>query len=123
MTLVAGTNRKMDKSTVLQATISFLKRNKEMSSQHCQQEEVTETLKPKYISNAEFSPVIQINIMLSNILYQYIDIGKIICISILVFIQLDYQCNIDNIEIFMAMYYLYIDHAIYCKFRTIYCRG
>jgi len=55
MTLVAGTNRKMDKSTVLQATISFLKRNKEMSSQHCQQEEVTETLKPKYISNAEFS--------------------------------------------------------------------
>ena len=65
MTLVAGTNRKMDKSTVLQATISFLKRNKEMSSQHCQQEEVTETLKPKYISNAEFSPGIQINIMLS----------------------------------------------------------
>lgn len=55
MTLVAGTNRKMDKSTVLQATISFLKRNKEMSSQHCQQEEVTEKLKPKYISNAEFS--------------------------------------------------------------------
>ena len=65
MTLVAGTNRKMDKSTVLQATISFLKRNKEMSSQHCQQEEVTETLKPKYISNAEFSLGIQINIMLS----------------------------------------------------------
>ena len=32
MTLVAGTNRKMDKSTVLQATISFLKRNKEMSA-------------------------------------------------------------------------------------------
>ena len=26
-----------------------------MSSQHCQQEEVTEKLKPKYISNAEFS--------------------------------------------------------------------
>ena len=34
MTLVAGTNRKMDKSTVLQATISFLKRNKEMTAQH-----------------------------------------------------------------------------------------
>ena len=55
MTLVAGSNRKMDKSTVLQATISFLKRNKEMSAQTSQQKEVTEQWKPPYISNAEFS--------------------------------------------------------------------
>ena len=55
MTLVAGSNRKMDKSTVLQATISFLKRNKEMSAQTSQQKEVNEQWKPPYISNAEFS--------------------------------------------------------------------
>ena len=32
-----------------------MKRNKEMAAQHSQQEEVTESWKPSYISNAEFS--------------------------------------------------------------------
>ena len=59
---------------------------------------------------------IQINILLSNILQQYIDIA-----NININIGFSSSSNI-NIEKLVAIYCQYIDQAIYCQFlAAIYC--
>ena len=66
---------------------------------------------------------IQINILLSNILQQYIDIANI-NININIGFSSSSNININiNIEKLMAIYCQYIDRAIYCQFRAIYCRN
>ncbi|XP_069165671.1 neuronal PAS domain-containing protein 2 isoform X2 [Procambarus clarkii] len=52
--MVASNTRKMDKSTVLKATIAFLKNQKEISVR-CQNQEVREDWKPSFLSNEEFT--------------------------------------------------------------------
>ncbi|KAK4312916.1 hypothetical protein Pmani_015687 [Petrolisthes manimaculis] len=53
-TMVASNNRKMDKSTVLKATIAFLKNQKENSIRP-QSHEIREDWKPSFLSNEEFT--------------------------------------------------------------------
>ncbi|KAK8751561.1 hypothetical protein OTU49_009113 [Cherax quadricarinatus] len=52
--MVASNTRKMDKSTVLKATIAFLKNQKEISVR-CQNQEVREDWKPSFLTNEEFT--------------------------------------------------------------------
>ncbi|XP_071544247.1 uncharacterized protein [Panulirus ornatus] len=52
--MVASSNRKMDKSTVLKATIAFLKNQKEISVRS-QTHEIREDWKPSFLSNEEFT--------------------------------------------------------------------
>ncbi|XP_054717765.1 circadian locomoter output cycles protein kaput-like [Uloborus diversus] len=52
--MVTSTSRKMDKSSVLRATISFLKNHSELSVQS-QSVEVEENWKPSFLSNEEFT--------------------------------------------------------------------
>ncbi|XP_037803864.1 circadian locomoter output cycles protein kaput-like, partial [Penaeus monodon] len=52
--MVASNNRKMDKSTVLKATIAFLKNQKEISVRS-QSHEIREDWKPSFLSNEEFT--------------------------------------------------------------------
>ncbi|XP_035680971.1 neuronal PAS domain-containing protein 2-like isoform X2 [Branchiostoma floridae] len=52
--MVSSNNRKMDKSSVLQSTIAFLKRNKEITAQS-EANEIKENWKPPFLTNEEFS--------------------------------------------------------------------
>jgi len=53
-TMVSPNNRKMDKTTVLKTSISFLKQHNEMSIRS-QAEEIQNHWKPSFLSNEEFS--------------------------------------------------------------------
>merc|ERR1719397_2446700 len=53
-TMVSQNKRKMDKTTVLKTTISFLKQHNEMSIRS-QAEEIQTDWKPMFLSNEEFS--------------------------------------------------------------------
>ncbi|WAQ99737.1 CLOCK-like protein [Mya arenaria] len=52
-TMVSTTNKKMDKSTVLKSTISFLKEHQESTNQ-AQVNEIKENWKPSFLTNDEF---------------------------------------------------------------------
>merc|ERR1719400_1925424 len=53
-TMVSQNNRKMDKTTVLKTTISFLKQHNEMS-QRSQTDEIQTDWKPQFLSTEEFT--------------------------------------------------------------------
>nr|AGV28723.1 clock 1-4 [Eurydice pulchra] len=53
-TMVSANNRKMDKSTVLKATIAFFKNQKE-TLKKCEGDEVREDWQPSFLSNEEFT--------------------------------------------------------------------
>lgn len=53
-TMVSQNNRKMDKTTVLKTTISFLKQHNEMS-QRSQSDEIQSDWKPQFLSTEEFT--------------------------------------------------------------------
>ncbi|GFT04271.1 circadian locomoter output cycles protein kaput [Nephila pilipes] len=71
--MVTSSNRKMDKSSVLRSTISFLKNHSELSVQS-QSVKVQENWKPSFLSNEEFTHLIIIffNIFI-NFLYLNLD--------------------------------------------------
>lgn len=55
--MVSANNRKMDKSTVLKSTISFLKNHNEVSSRS-KVHEIQSNWKPPFLSNEEFTHLI-----------------------------------------------------------------